>query len=535
MHYGLEMTPAHNTTVLRATTKLFSQSALTLAGLFLLSDAASAGKILDFIRDYDLNDYAFGVSFGTGKNPYIGGENYTILYPYLTSFQDSAFTEDWFLIRDGAIGARWVSDNGWELGAVGRIETLGLGASEAEELIGVEDRKWTIEMGPTIGWRRWPVQFHLTTYREITGRHDGLISEFSMSLPFKWSRGYVVPSVELIYQDSDYVNYYYGVSSDEATSIRPAYSPSDAYNTAIQARWGYALSEKFLLSGSFSVEYLDSVITNSPIVGRDTLWSAHVGLAYNANIFQSRVYEGSNRNDPRFNFRVGAFYDNIDSKVTRDTADGVPGFEVDVEDFLGAADEDLIPQLDATYRIGQYHSLEAGYFELRRKSSVVLDQDFSFGDINFPAGTQIDSRLNSTVFHMSYAYSLIRDHQKELAFMAGLHVSHFDTEITADDTGDTQRSNVGTPLPVLGVLASVAVGQKSSINAKLQFFRMDFDHYQGSLNYFTIDLKHDFSNSVSAGLGYNYYGMNLGSNESEANGYLKLRHRGPVVFMTVRL
>ena len=53
--------------------KRISLLVVTLA----ITDSAVAGKLMDYIRNYDLNDYAFGVSISASQNPYIGGENST--------------------------------------------------------------------------------------------------------------------------------------------------------------------------------------------------------------------------------------------------------------------------------------------------------------------------------------------------------------------------------------------------------------------------------------------------------------------------
>jgi outer membrane protein len=506
--------------------------AILVACILLVPGNASAGRLLDYIRNYDLNDYALGLAISTEQNPYVGAKNSAFAYPYLTSFRDSAFTDDWFLIRDGDVGARWVSESGWELGLVGRVQTLGLGNSETDELIGIEDRKWTLELGPTVGWRGWPVHINLTTYTEISDRHDGLISQLAFSLPYEWSRGYVVPGVELIHQSRDYVNYYYEVSSAEATPSRPAYSAGEAMNTAFKVRWGYALNDKWLLSGTIGLELLDSAITDSPIVERDNVWSARVGIAYNANLFQPREYKFSDSRQPRFEFRIGAFRDMIDSKVARDTTNGVPGFEIDIEEILGAPEEKTVLQMEAFVRLGHYHRLEFGYFELSRNASTTSNSDISFGDELFAAGVSIDSRIDAKIFRAGYAYSIMKDAQKELGVMAGLHIADFDTEIAADATGQRESSNAGTPLPVVGAHGSVALGANTSLGARIQFFRMDFDRYEGSLNYLTLELQRRFGDKLSAGIAYNYYRMNLSSNDSDVNGYLKLRHHGPVLFLS---
>ena len=506
-----------------------------LVCVLLFAEPASAGKTLDYIRNHDLNDYAFGIAVVASQDPYVGSDIGSFAYPYLTSFRDPAFTDDWLLLRGGSLGFRWVSEGGWELGAVGRVQTLGFGNNSSLELIGVEDRKWALELGPTIGWRGWPVHINFTAYAEISGLHDGMTSELAFSLPKEWSRGYIVPSLDLIYQDSKYLDYYFGISDDESLPNRPAYRPGDSLYPAVNVRWGYQLSPKWLLSGSVSYEWLGSEATDSPIVDRDKIGSIQVGLAYNADIFQPRAYSGSDAEEPRFDIRIGAFYDMVDSKITRDTVDGIPGFEFDIEDFLGAADEKLIPQIDARFRIGQYHRLEAGYFELGRTGSVVLDEDFEFGDQTFPAGTQIDNRFEADVFQISYAYSLMKDSQKELGFSAGLHVMSFETLIIADSTGQRERSSFGAPLPVIGIFGSVSVGQKSTLDAKVQLFGMEMDQYEGVMGLFTIDLQRRFGDNVRAGIGYNYYKTNIRSSKFSANGRLKLVHQGPVASITVRL
>ncbi len=510
------------------------RDSLAILVLFLLiPEWAFAGPLLDYIRNYDLNDYALGVAVTGEQNPYTGAENSSYAYPFLTSFRDSAFSADWLLVRDGDIGLRWVGDSGWELGVVGRIQTLGLGDSDAEELIGIADREWALELGPMVGWRGWPVHINAKTYVEISDRHEGLISELAFSLPLEWSRGYLVPSIEVIHQNSDYVGYYYSVKQAAATPTRPAYSGDAATNLAVKARWGYALNEKWLLSGAVGLEFLDSAIKDSPIVDSDDIWSARIGLAYNTNVFQPRDYDFSAPEAPKWDFRIGAFYDQISTKVARDTVDGVPGFETDIEDFLGAADEKAVLQLDANVRLGNYHRLEFGYFKLERNSVTTLTEDLSFGDEIFPAGTILDTNIDAQIFRAGYSYSLIRDAQKELGIMAGFHVAELEVDLTSSATGQAERSNSSTPLPVIGVHASIFLSDKTTVGAKLQIFRTDFDRYEGSLNYASLDIQRRIGKTMSVGLGYNYYGMELSSDEDSVNGSLKVRHHGPTAFVTI--
>jgi len=232
-------------------------TAIITSVVLLASGSAHAGPLLDFIRNYDLNDYSLGLSVSTSQNPYSGASNSTIAYPYLTSFTHSAFTDDWFLIRGENIGFRYVTESDWELGFIGRVQTLGLGDADNDELLGLEERRWAVEAGPLIGWRRWPVHVQFRSYWDIPSRHGGTTSELEFSVPFDLERGYFVPGVKITRMSDDYSNYYFGVSETETTPSRPAYAPDAVTNTWVGLTLGYELTPQWLLSATAGLEFLD--------------------------------------------------------------------------------------------------------------------------------------------------------------------------------------------------------------------------------------------------------------------------------------
>lgn len=503
-----------------------------LAMATLIPGNAVAGKLLDYIRNYDLNNYALGVAFTTGESPYTGAENSTYGYPYLTTFTNAAFTRDWLLVNDGDVGVRWVSKSDWVLGLVARADTGGFGNSDAPELEGLFQRQWTVEMGPLVGWRGWPVQIEYKLYSEILSRHNGLTGDLTFSLPFQRSWGYVVPYVKLRHQDSDYNDYYFGVSPAEATATRPAYTPGSSNNVIAKLQAGYAISERWLLTGYVESEWLGDSIVNSPIVDEDQLWSVNVGLAYNADLFQPREYAGGVTDTRRFEFRVSAFRNSIESSILQRTEDGEITDEIDLESTLGLDDNETVWQFDGSYRIGNYHQVEFGYYELGRAATTTLDSDLSSRGETFAAGAVVNSRSSARIAKVAYSYSLMRDAQKELGVTAGLHMTKAETEISEPETGQITSSNLSTPLPVIGLFGSVAVGQKMQLEGKVSVFRMDFDIYEGSLNYVYLGLLRSLGQHGSVGIGYNYYSMTLGSIDAELSGELRLKHHGPLLFLS---
>ena len=493
--------------------------------------SASAGSLLDYVRKYDLNDYSLGVSVSSSQSPYSGASNSIIAYPYLTSFQHSAFTDDWFLVNGENIGFRYITESDWVFGAIGRIQTLGFSSLESDELRGMDERRWTVEAGPIVGFRRWPVHLQLRSYWELLGRHGGTTSELEISLPLRFSRGFFVPRIEANYLSAGYSRYYFGVADYEATSSRAAYEPGKAVNFWAGFRLGYELTPRWLLSTTIGVEFLDSAVTASPIVDRDKLWSVSIGLAYNADMFKPSEHDGDD--EPRFEIRVGALRSSTATVVVRDASNGEPGEEIDLEEIFGVADQQTVAQFDSFFRIAYYHRLDLGYFELQRGSSNTLDRDIVFGDKIFLAGTEIAVGAKSSILRFAYSYSLMRDPQKELGVSAGLSYTRFETSLTADGTQLSEQLRAKAIVPTIGVFGSLALGDRWRLNADINVFAMEFDRYNGFTAYLNATLDREFSENIKAGIGFSFYSARLEGENTTLRGMFRTRHYGPKVTVSM--
>lgn len=151
--------------------KQYIHVALILSVVYFSSNAAAA-NLLDKARDYDLNNYALGFSLSSSANIYKGAEDSIILYPFLTTMQESKLTDDWLVVGEGDVGFRFVRGD-WTFGAVGRIQTLGF--FDSDELLGVDQRRWALEMAPMVNYRAWPIQISFKLYFEVSDRHDGYV------------------------------------------------------------------------------------------------------------------------------------------------------------------------------------------------------------------------------------------------------------------------------------------------------------------------------------------------------------------------
>ncbi len=490
----------------------------------------------DAIRKFDLNDYALGLGFSSKQNPYRGLEETTFFYPYLTSFKNSYLSTDAFIVQESEFGLRKVTDNGWEFGAVGRVQTLGTSIDGERELSGLSDRKWTLELAPAIGWRGWPVQIHFRNFFEVLDQHDGVVQQLQFSYPREWSRGFITPSVALIRQSSDYTGYYWGVDPAEVALGRLEYDPSDAYNVELDVSGGYRVSDKWLLSYSAGIEFYDSEISDSPIVEDESRWSASLGFAYNADIFQPREINFSRDEVPWFRttFAIGGMSASTNTTLVLDSPAGVGGTQIDLEEALDLKSDDTFLTIDGVIHFGDYHRIALTYFQLERSGSRVIDQTINFGAASFQPNLRVESDFDTDTYLLRYGYSVIKDDQKEFGVYAGAHFTSVDTRLEVPGAFERDGAESTFPKPAAGLFGSITINPKLSITTEVLAFRMDFDRYEGQMSYVTAGARYFPVEHFGLSVGYTYYRLDLDVNKGRITGAVDYEYRGPALSVVAR-
>ncbi len=153
--------------------------------------------MLDDLRAIDINDYAIGLGTSYSSGVYVDQESSSYLYPYVTKYTPMEFDESVLMMRAGGYGVRWLGDSGWEAGALARPQTLGFGSNASPSLDGLDDRGWTVEVGPTLGWRNDSIRVDWTVFADLLGHHDGTNQVLRLSRPFLFLKGYIVPELGL--------------------------------------------------------------------------------------------------------------------------------------------------------------------------------------------------------------------------------------------------------------------------------------------------------------------------------------------------
>lgn len=223
--------------------------------------------------------FKLGAGFLSLQKPYKGMDSNCYGIPFIF-YRDQKLT----LFGPMASYSFFGEDNRWAFQGLARIRTEGYDEEDSRFLNGMDDRDRTLELG-----LRWMQNLDFAVMsldfsHDVLDEHRGY--EFKMTLR-KSIRNILdmksltlTPSAGINWRSKQLNDYYYGVRPSEAAAGRPAYEVDGCvtYQTGLQV--DYKLSEKWSLMGMVNIEWLDSEITDSPIVEDDYAVSVLLGAMY---------------------------------------------------------------------------------------------------------------------------------------------------------------------------------------------------------------------------------------------------------------
>lgn len=255
---------------------------LMLAGLLAGASSAFAGS--NYMDDASSiqsdntiqENNGIGIGYAYSQNIYEGVSDKFQPFPLL-----NLNVGDFFL-KGETVGYNAYKDENLSFAFVAQPQFGGYDADDSSELAGMTDKYYLINAGVQARYRLMPFSFTVSGLHDVTGRTAGNSASAKMAvmIPLDDERFVIIPSMSATWEDSNITNYYYGVSSSEATSTRSAYDPGSAVNL------GYGLTVKYKIAenwgatlGYVLTQYADD-ISDSPIVSRKYASTVLAGVSY---------------------------------------------------------------------------------------------------------------------------------------------------------------------------------------------------------------------------------------------------------------
>ena len=232
----------------------------------------------------------------------------------------------------------------------------------------------------------------------------------------------------------------------------------------------------------------------------------------------------------RWSISIGLYPPKVETTARLHGSGGLLGTEVSFEEDLGYSDRADMPAILASVRLGARWKIEAEYLSLRRANLHALSRTINWGDSSYTLGTSVSSEFNSDIFRLSAGYSFVKDAQKELGVVLGLHATDFTMSIAAmgigSDTGEALA-----PLPTLGFYGAYAFTPKWLLSGRVDVFSLEYEDYDGSLTNVTAGVDYRILRNLGIGAAYRYIDYDLNVTASRLNGGINYRFSGPLLYL----
>jgi outer membrane protein len=164
---------------------------------------------------------------------------------------------------------------------VAEYDSSGYEEGDARILDGMDDRDGGFWAGANVKWQNELVNVNAEWLADVSGESDG--QRFTLGLERTWEFGehmMLTPRLAAIWQDQEYVDYYFGVRSDEVRFDRAAYEGKSTINTEFGVRGTYMFDKQQSVFLDLEAVRLDSEIEDSPLVDTSSENSVRFGYLY---------------------------------------------------------------------------------------------------------------------------------------------------------------------------------------------------------------------------------------------------------------
>ena len=237
----------------------------SLSSSLLLSSAAFAQQPQNAQQP---QGWMWGFGVAASQDVYTDFDNRIVPIPII------GYTGEKLRVYGPFVGYQLFQQDGFTLDAQLVPVFAGYEKDDSAVFTGMEDRDFSYAAGIGLNYNTGGWVYSLSTNEDIFGKFDGYQASARIGKQFRIDQYMIEPSIGVNYQDSNYVDYYYGVRPEEATAFRSAYNGDGALNTEIRI----AVSTRQFFKGMTRLElgatFFDDSISDSPLTDDDTSLSA---------------------------------------------------------------------------------------------------------------------------------------------------------------------------------------------------------------------------------------------------------------------
>ncbi len=219
-----------------------------------------------------------------GLGPYVQTQPYKGVNPLLVPSPVIFFDNGLFYMRWSRAGMYFLGDKSedfsWGLSLTAQPRTYGYKAEDSEYLKGMDQRETSFEGGIAFSASYNDTYIETMLLTDMLVRYESWLFKTEIGDEFVLGDFTFYPSIIVIYESDEFVNYYYGVKEHEARADRTQFTPGAGWQLGAQTYIDYPFTDKLSGLVNLRVDRLPSSALNSPLIESDYIYSGLVSLIY---------------------------------------------------------------------------------------------------------------------------------------------------------------------------------------------------------------------------------------------------------------
>ncbi len=220
-----------------------------------------------------------------GLGPYFQTQPYkdvsTILVPSPVIFFDNGL----FYVRWSRAGMYFLGDKQedymWGFSITAQPRPNGYNSSDSSYLKGMDDRYNTIEGGLAFSATYKDTYIEIMALTDLLDRYDSWIVRTEIGDKYTLGKFSFYPSIILMYESDKFVDYYYGVTQEEASRTPyNYYKPSGGFDIGIQTYIRYPITDNFAALVNIRADRIPETAIDSPLTNDSYIYSGLLSLIY---------------------------------------------------------------------------------------------------------------------------------------------------------------------------------------------------------------------------------------------------------------
>lgn len=242
--------------------------------------------------------------------------------------------------------------------------------------------------------------------------------------------------------------------------------------------------------------------------------------------------------DDRFTLRLGAMQ--ADADISLRGAVDYEGQTYDYETSRMGFGDDTAPRVEGGFRFGNRHRLLFNYFQFDKDRRYMLDQEVSFGDTTFPAGSNARAEAQFDLASLVYDFALVETDTTGFGLQIGAEWAKLEGRAAAEAGEDRfeARDDADGVAPVVGARFSAnTADQRWRFTLQGQYLDAgwgDFEDYDGDITRANALVEYRFTRNFGVFAGYDWFKLDVEKTfDATSRGALDLRFKGPTVGVTL--